>query len=160
MLDVINEPKLVQQLNEEYYRLINFYSNIKRSANFVRYYNLAMDASPNNPQTAETYDFYTKTQNQWDVYELTPLQIVGAIQNSPENQPDLRGNMIVSATTILVYTIENPRLGDLVSFYRPAQSEEVLRVVGMRLQLHSNYSTEPLRWYELDQKIQDLTKEK
>lgn len=109
-----------------------------------------MDVSPHNNITSETYDFYTKTQNRWDVYDLTPMQIISAIQNSPENQMDLRGNMLVSATTILTYTIENPRIGDLVTFYRPTKSDEVLRVVNVRLQLNSNYASEPIKWYELD----------
>ena len=150
MLNVTNEPKLIQDYNTEYYRLINQYSNIKRSANFVKYYNLAFDISPNKEITHETFDFYTKTQSKWDIYDLTPMQIISAIQNTPENNPDLKGQMILSATTILTYTIENPRIGDLVTFYKPAESEEVLRVMNIRLQLNSNFSSEPVKWYELD----------
>jgi len=150
MLNVTNEPKLIQDYNTEYYRLINQYSNIKRSANFVKYYNLAFDISPNKEITHETFDFYTKTQSKWDIYDLTPTQIISAIQNTPENNPDLKGQMILSATTILTYTIENPRIGDLVTFYRPDESDQVLRVMNVRLQLNSNFSSEPVKWYELD----------
>ena len=40
MLTVLNEPKLIQDYNTEYYKLINFYSNIKRPSVFIKYYNL------------------------------------------------------------------------------------------------------------------------
>ena len=150
MYTVLDEPKLIQDYNTEYYRLINFYSNIRRTANFVKYYNLAMDDSPRKDITLETYDDYIKTQSKWDVYDLTPMQIIAAIQNTPDNNMDLKGQSIISATTIQLYTIDNPRIGDLVTFYKPAESEEVLRVMNVRLQLNSNYSTEPLKFYEVD----------
>lgn len=150
MLTVLEEPKLVQTYNTEYYRLINFYSNVKRSSTFIKYYNLVTDISPHSSITNETYDTYIKTNNYWDVYDITPTQIISAIQNTPEQVPDLKGQMIVSATTILIYTINEPKIGDLVTFYKPVESEEVLRVTNIRLQLNSNYSTEPLKWYELD----------
>lgn len=150
MYTVLDEPRLIQEYNSELYRLVNFYSNVKRTANFVRYYNLAMKESPRKDITLETYDDYIKTQNVWDVYELTPMQIVSAIQNSPENAIDLKGHTIMSATTMQLYTIDNPRIGDIVTFYKPAESEEVLRVVNIRMQLNSNYSTVPLKFYEVD----------
>lgn len=150
MLNVINEPKLVHDLNNEYYKLINFYSNTKRTANFIKYFNLNFEESPRKRLTNETYDFYMKTKNRWDIYDLTPMQIISAIQNAPDNAIDLKGNMIVSATTILVYTIDNPRIGDLVTFYKPVESDEVLRVTNVRLQLNSNYSSTPVKWFELD----------
>ena len=46
MYTVLDEPRLIQEYNTEYYRLINFYSNVRRTANFVKYYNLVMDDSP------------------------------------------------------------------------------------------------------------------
>lgn len=150
MLNVIDEPKLVQDYNTEYYKLINFFSNTKRQSSFVKYYNLAGENSPKNELTKEVYDFYSKSKSFWNIYDLTPTQIISAIQNTPDNVGDLKGQMIVSATTILVYTIDMPRVGDLVTFYKPAESEEVLRVMNVRLQLNSNISTEPLKWYELD----------
>lgn len=159
MKTVINEPSIVQNINDEYYKLINYYQNLKRSANFIKYYNLNMNLSPKKEITNETYDFYTKVQNRWDIYDLTPMQIVAAIQNSPENHVDLRGNMIVSATTILIYTIDNPRIGDLVTFYKPTESKEVLRVVNVRLQLNSIYSSTPVKWYELDLETAPITYE-
>lgn len=150
MLTVLNEPKLVQSYNTEYYRLINFYSNVKRPSAFIKYYNLATDISPHDKITAETYDSYIKTNNVWDVYDITPTQIISAIQNTPEQIPDLKGQMIISTTTILTYTIDSPKIGDLVTFYKPVESDEVLRVTNVRLQLNSNYSSEPVKWYELD----------
>ena len=150
MYTVLDEPKLIQKYNTEYYRLINFYSNVRRTANFVKYYNLAMDDSPRKDITFETYDDYIKTQSKWDIYDLTPMQIISAIQNTPDNNMDLKGQSIISATTIQLYTIDNPRIGDLVTFYKPAESEEVLRVMNVRLQLNSNFSTEPLKLYEVD----------
>ncbi len=150
MKTVLDEPKLIQDYNTEYYRLINFYGNVRRTANFIKYYNLAMDASPRKDITMETYDDYIKTQTRWDIYELTPMQIISAIQNTPDNNFDLKGQSIISATTIQLYTIDNPRIGDLVTFYKPAESEEVLRVMDVRMQLNSNFSTEPLKLYEVD----------
>ena len=78
------------------------------------------------------------------------MLIISAIQNTPDNNFDLKGQSIISATTIQLYTIDNPRIGDLVTFYKPAESEEVLRVMNVRLQLNSNFSTEPLKLYEVD----------
>lgn len=150
MNTVISEPKLVQDLNTEYYKLINFFSNTKRQSSFIKYYNRDMTISPKKDITLESFDSYTKSQSQWNVFEWTPTQIISAIQNSPENNPDLAGNMITSATTILTYTIQNPRIGDLVTFYKPVESDEVLRVTNIRLQLNSNYSSESIKWYELD----------
>ena len=150
MKNVLDEPRLIQEYSTEYFRLVNYYSNLKRTAIFVKYYNLSMGESPRKDVTLETYDDYIKTQNRWNIYELTPAQIIGAIQNTPENATDLKGNSILSATTIQLYTIDNPRIGDLVTFYKPSKSEEVLRVVGIRMQLNSNYSTEPMKFYEID----------
>lgn len=150
MKTVLDEPRLIQEYSTELFRLTNYYSNLKRTAIFVKYYNLAMDESPRKDVTLETYDDYIKTQNKWNVYELTPVQIMGAIQNTPENAMDLKGHSILSATTMQLYTIDNPRIGDLVTFYKPSESEEVLRVVGIRMQLNSNYSTEPMKFYEVD----------
>lgn len=150
MLTVLNEPKLIQDYNTEYYKLINFYSNVKRPSVFIKYYNLDVNCSPNELITCETYDSYMKTQNIWNVYDITPTQIISAIQNTPDQSPDLKGQMIVSSSTILTYTIQNPRIGDLVTFYKPVESNEVLRVMNVRLQLNSNYSSEPIKWYELD----------
>lgn len=150
MKTVLDEPRLIQEYSSELFRLVNFYSNLKRTAIFVKYYNLAMNESPRKDVTLETYDDYIKVQNMWNIYELTPVQIIGAIQNTPENAVDLKGQSILSATTMQLYTIENPRIGDLVTFYKPAESEEVLRVVGIRMQLNSNYSTEPMKFYEVD----------
>ena len=150
MKTVLDEPRLIQEYSTELFRLTNYYSNLKRTAIFVKYYNLAMDESPRKDVTLETYDDYIKTQNRWNIYELTPVQIMGAIQNTPENAIDLKGHSILSATTMQLYTIDNPRIGDLVTFYKPSKSEEVLRVVGIRMQLNSNYSTEPMKFYEVD----------
>ena len=150
MKSVINEPGLVCDYNTEYYKLINFYHNVKRPSSFIKYYNLAYNISPKNDRTQETFDIYTKTQSKWDVYDLTPTQIISAIQNSVDSNPDLKGNMITGATTILTYTLPNPRLNDLVTFYKPVKSDEVFRVVGIRLQLNSNFATIPVKWYELD----------
>lgn len=37
-----------------------------------------------------------------------------------------------------------------MTFYKPVKSNEVFRVVGIRLQLNSNFATIPVKWYELD----------
>ena len=150
MKNVLDEPRLIQEYSTEYFRLVNFYSNLKRTAIFIKYYNHAIKESPRKDITLETYDDYIKTQNKWDIYELTPVQIIGAIQNTPENAIDLKGHSILSATTVQLYTIDNPRIGDLVTFYKPSESEEVLRVMNVRMQLNSNYSTEPMKYYEVD----------
>lgn len=84
------------------------------------------------------------------VYDLTPTFIISPLQHSPGMSQDLKGLMIESASTISTYTIENPKLDDLVVFYKPDLSEIVLRVAAVRLQLTSSQTTESIYWYELD----------
>lgn len=150
MYTVINEPQIVRDIHNEYFKLINYYNNVKRPSAFIKYYNLVFDESPKENITNVTYDLYHKTRSRWDVYELTPTQIIGGIQNTPNPIIDLKGQMLDSATSITLYTIENPRINDLVTFYAPVQSEEVLRVTNVRLQLNAAYSDTPVRWFEVD----------
>ena len=150
MYTVINEPQIVRDIHNEYFKLINYYNNVKRPSAFIKYYNLVFDESPKENITNVTYDLYHKTRSRWDVYELTPTQIIGGIQNTPNPITDLKGQMLDSATSITLYTIENPRINDLVTFYAPVQSEEVLRVTNVRLQLNAAYSDTPVRWFEVD----------
>ena len=156
-LTVIQEPKLIAEQHAEYFRLINFYQNVKRPSAFVRYYNINLDLSPNDDLTKATYDLYTKTRTQFDLYELTPSFMVGAIQNSPNPVLEMKGIMIDSASTLTLYTIPNPRIGDLVTFYEPVKSDEVFKVSNIRLQLNSAYSSEPIRWFDVDLETAPIT---
>lgn len=148
--NIVDEPRLVKDIHQEYFKLINFYHNTKRPASFIRYYNLATDISPVDSNTQITYDRYTKTKAHWDLYELTPAFNIAPIQNAPGSAQDLKGQMIEGSTSITVYTIQNPRIDDLISFYDPIKSEEVFRVSNLRLQLNSAYSDPPVKWFELD----------
>lgn len=160
MYTVIDEPKLVRDLHSEYFRLINTYHNTKRPAAFIKYFNLVTESSPVNSETQATYDRYIKTRAYWDVYELTPAFTINAIQNAPGSVQDLKGQMIEGATTITTYTIENPRIDDLIVFYDPIKSEEVFRVANLRLQINSAYSEPKIRWFELDLETAPLRYEK
>lgn len=66
MYNVVNEPHLVRLYQEEYLRLINYYSNIKRPSIFVKYYSQNLASSPGANIPLSTYDTYTKTENIWD----------------------------------------------------------------------------------------------
>ncbi len=150
MYNITHEPELISNLQKEYFELINFYHNIGRPSFFVKYHNLNTSISPNDSDVNATFDRYTKTENKWDLFELTPIHTITPIQNTPSDVPDLKGQMIEGNTTITTYTVENPKIDDLISFYDPVGSEEVFRVANMRLQLNSLYSTPSINWFELD----------
>jgi hypothetical protein len=62
---------------------------------------------------------------------------------------DLAGQMYDGIESLVVYTIDKPRVHDLVSFYQPILSEEFFRVSSIRTQVNAIHSETPLKWFEL-----------
>jgi hypothetical protein len=61
--------------------------------------------------------------------------------------------MFDGVTTITVYTIELPRINDLITFYDPVKSGEIFRVNNIRTSINAYYSDPKLTWYEMDLEV-------
>ncbi len=150
MYNVTHEPELVKNFHSEYFKLLNFYHNTKRPSAFVKYYNINIDLSPSDDVSHVNFDKYTRTKSKWDLYELVPTVNLAAIQNATTPVVELAGNIIEGNTSIVVYTLDEPHVDDLITFYDPVESEEVYRVTNVRLQINSLYSNPEIKWFELD----------
>src|SRR6056297_2913576 len=147
--NIYHEPNLVAYLQKEYINLINYYEQIKRPSIFVKYYNISMN-SVYEENSFSTYDHYSASNIQFDIYEFTPAYFLQAITNRSTYGEDSAGHVLEGNSSIVVNTIERPRINDLVKFYKPVESNEIFRVIGLSTPsnlLHSNPGSE---WFELE----------
>lgn len=148
------DPQSVSEYHSEYLKLINFYKNFKRPSVFVKYYNINYDYSTYDNDTRATYDIYTTSKIIFDVYDLTPTYMINPIVNATSNITDMAGQMFESTTTIVIYTVERPRINDVVMFYNPVNSNEIYRVSNFRVPINMLYANDDsVFFYELDLEI-------
>jgi len=145
------DPQLVKGYHSEYLNLIKFYMNTKRPSVFVRYFNIDLDNSIYDDQLDATYDLYHVSNIKFNVYDYTPTYYLAPIVNTASNVPDLRGQSMDASSSIVTYTIESPRIHDLVMFYGPVSSGEIFRVTGLRTAVNAVHSTAAsANWFELE----------
>jgi len=97
-----------------------------------------------------TYDHYSASNIQFDIYEFTPAYFLQAITNRANYDEDSTGYVFDGNSSIVVNTIKRPKINDLIKFYKPVESNEIFRVIGLSTPsnlLHSNPTSE---WFELE----------
>ena len=55
-----------------------------------------------------------------------------------------------AASSIVTYSIESPKIHDIVVFYDPVRSNEIFRVTGIRTPVNALFSTTNIHWFELE----------
>lgn len=150
MLNSLYDPQLVQNYHSEYLKLIKYYSNIKRPSSFIRYYNIDIDNSTYDEKLEATYDMYHISNIRFNLYDFTPSFYLAPVLNASGNVSDLRGQMLDATTSIVTYSIEKPRIHDLVMFYSPVKSDEIFRVTNFRTPVNAIHSDPSLTWFEID----------
>ncbi len=151
--DVLSDPILVSQFHEDYLSLINFYDDHKRPSTFIKYFNINYDESIRHNDTQSTFDLYNISEIKFDVYDFTPTYNISPIVNSSTNSPERKGQMFDGVTSIVTYTINVPRINDIVVFYRPISAGEIYRVSNIRTPINAYHSDPKATWYEMDLEI-------
>jgi len=147
--NVLLETVFTQQIHEEYLRLITRYQNLNRPSIFCRYLNINVNESSYESITNSTFDHYN-SGIRYDVYDYTPLFYTAQIVNDSVDQPDLVGQMFHASASVVVYTIKDVRVEDLILFpYNPSMSGEIFRVINSRIAINAKISSIPTNWYEL-----------
>jgi len=157
MQSALYDPQTVKSYHNEYLKLINFYMNTKRPSSFVRYFNIDINQSTYDDKLDATYDLYHVSNIKFNIYDFTPTYYLAPIVNAAANVPDLRGQMMDATSSIVVYSIESPRIHDLVMFYGPVQSGEIFRVTGLRTPVNAVHSDPNVRWFELELEYAPIT---
>ena len=150
MQSALYDPQIVQLYHSEYLKLINYYMNAKRPSTFVRYFNIDIDNSIYDDKLQATYDLYHVSAIKFNIYDFTPSYYLAPVINAAANVPDLRGQMMDATSSIVVYSIESPRIHDLLMFYGPVKSGEIFRVSGLRTAVNAVHSDPNVRWFELE----------
>lgn len=150
MYSSLNDPQLVKNLHTEYLRLINFYMNTKRPSTFVRYYNIDVKNSTSDEKFEGTYDRYHVSNIRFDIYDFTPSYYLAPVVNAASSVQDLRGQMMDAQSSIVTYTIQSPRIDDLIVFYDPVKSGEIFRVSNLRTAVNAVHSNPNVNWFELE----------
>ena len=161
MQNFLSDPLNVQQYHNEYLKIMNYYQNTKRPSCFVRYFNIDVARSTYEEGLNSSYDTYQFSKIIFNLYDLTPTNYSLPVINTTTAVPDLAGQMYDGLETIVTYTIDRPRIGDLVTFYDPIRSEEIFRVTSVRTQVNAVHSETSLNWFELQLEyapVKDITK--
>jgi len=147
--NVLNELTLVEQYYDEYLSLINTYQNFNRQSVFCQYYNINKSFTTYSQATDASYDHYNSGIS-YDVFEYTPLFYTSQVVNDGQDQTDLMGQMYLGNLNVVIYTINEPAIEDLIVFpYRPNTASEIFRVTNIRVAINGKTSTNKLNWYEL-----------
>jgi hypothetical protein len=157
MLNAISDPQIIRTYHSEYLKLINYYMNAKRSSSFVRYYNIDINNSTYDDQLEATYDLYHVSDMKFNIYDFTPSFYLAPIVNAASNVPDSRGQSMDASSSIVVYSIDSPRIHDLLMFYGPVQSGEIFRVTGIRTAVNAIHSDPNVKWFELELEYAPIT---
>lgn len=150
MYTPLHEYNLISDYYTEYLQTVNRYHNVTRPSIFVKYYNLNVDESSYDSNTLATVDIYKISDINFDLYDLTPAYFFSAISNRSANVEDLQGHLMDGNGTITVYTINRPKIHDLVVFYPPLSAQEIFRVVNITAPVNSIHASPSVTWYELE----------
>lgn len=150
MFTHLHDPKLVQDYHTEYFKLINYYSNVTRNAVYVKYYNINRFDSTFHDDLESTYDIYTISNVTFDLYDLTPAFYIQPVQNRSTNVTDLKGQQMDGASSIIVYTLQRPKIHDVLTFYAPTENSEIFRVANISTPTNALHATPSVNFFELE----------
>lgn len=146
--NILHEIPHVEKLYTEQLRFINTYHNFNRQSIFCRYYNINIAASTYNPSTQATFDRYNSGLV-YDVYDLTPIYNMTSLINESENDESAFGQKFTTTSTLSLYSVETPRIEDLVVFnQKPLDGKEIFRVSNIRASINSMTSSPKLSWFD------------
>jgi hypothetical protein len=138
--NILQEQILTHDYYNEYLNTIKRYENITRTAVFIRYLNINKNISIFNDDTLGT-DTKFESGIYFDSYDYTPVIQFDQNVNSPAERNDLSGFKYDGLTSITIYTIVEPNIGDLVLFpYPPYQAETIFRInnISTSLEVRNN----------------------
>jgi hypothetical protein len=128
MENILYEPILTHTYYDEYLNTIKRYENITRSSIFIRYLNINQNVSVINDQTKGTYDKF-QSGIYFDSYDYTPAIQFDININTATDKNELSGFKFDGGSEVIIYTIPEPKIGDIVLFpYEPYKSEEIFRI--------------------------------
>jgi hypothetical protein len=153
MYNSLSDPYLISQYHQDYLTLINFYDNFKRPGTFIRYYNINFSDSDRHSEIKSTFDIYSLSSINFDIYELTPIYNINPVTNATTFIPEKKGQMYDGVSSITIHTIQTPHINDLITFYSPVKSGEIFRVTNIRTSINAYHSEPRLTWYEMDLEI-------
>jgi len=149
MKTILDEYKVVHNLYyEDYLKYINKYKNITRQGIFIKYYNINMNESIYEQKNKSTLNIYS--QSKFDIYDFTPVYNISPVNNRSSSVMDLSGQMMDGVTSISLFTIDYPRINDIMSFYLPTLSNEIFKVTNVSTSISMSLSTQKLFIYELE----------
>ena len=147
--NIFAETLYIENLYGEYISTVNRYQNVRRPSIFGRYLNINKEASVYNTDGNATFDRYN-SGIQYDIYEYTPLFLTSQVLNDASDNSDLKGQQFSGPLNVTVYTIEKPRIEDLLIFNRPPQKGiEIFRVNSIRASINAMESSPNANWFEL-----------
>ena len=153
----ISEFDLSREVQKEYFRLLKYYENFKRTSVFIKYYNINFANSSYDPSTKATLNLYNNASSVYDLYELTPAFYMGPLINTIAST-DAR-TMPTASSSVVTYTIQYPREHDLLVFYEPFDGTEIFRVSGIKTPVNALHATPGVWYYELDLEYAPITME-
>jgi len=140
---------LVEKYYDEYLALINTYHNFNRQSVFCRYYNINKSFSTYQAGTDATFDHYNSGIT-YDIFDYTPLFYSSQVVNDGQDQSDLMGQMYLGNLNVVIYTIKEPCINDLITFpFAPNTASEIFKVSNIRVPINAKTSTQKLNWFEL-----------
>jgi len=147
--NVLVETDIVGQTYSEYLKLIDYYKNIKRPSIFGRYLNINVNNSVLDIAADTVFDRYNSGVK-YDIYDYTPFYYTSQVVNDVASNMDLKGQMFNGYLNVTTYSIDTPRIEDLVVFsYPPQKGVEIFRVSSIRTSINAMNSTPSLNWHEL-----------
>lgn len=147
--NIFGETLYIEKLYGEYISFVNRYQNFNRQSAFCRYLNINKSASTYNTETNSTFDRYN-SGIQYDIYDYTPLFYSSQVINDASDATDLKGQMFQGSLNVITYSIEKPRIEDIIIFNRPPQQGvEIFRVDHIRASINAMNSNPNANWFEL-----------
>jgi hypothetical protein len=146
----MHEPQLVKTYYKEYLRFLNKYQNISRTGFFIKYFNIDTSISTYDEKVDSTFDLYGKSDIKFNIYDQTPVSLINPISNRTENVIDLEGYMFDANNSLTIFTINEPNIHDLITFYDPIKSDEIFRVTNITTPVNAVHSNPNVRWFQLD----------
>lgn len=146
---ILHEYKYIQLIHKEYFNNIIRYQNINRQSIFIKYYNIDVPNSTYEDVVESTYDIYT-SDIRFKLYEMTPVFFIQPVLNRSNTVTDFKGQFFDGSTTINIYTIDSPKINDIISFYPPVTSNEIFRVRNISTPINAYHSLPSLRLFELE----------
>jgi len=149
--DIYEDTSLTQNIFKEYIEQIVNYQNFNRQAIFCRYYSI----NKNESIISESDSILDRYQSgiRFDVYDYTPLLQLGQFIDSVQNINDLVGQMFNTNGTVITFTINDPKIDDLLCFpYIPSINNEIkiFRVSNVQTILHTKETSPSIKWFSLE----------